>query len=275
MTPPPAVQMKSSDPGPKPDLKWIPTKELYIDHQYQRGTQSKASQRNLKYLVDEFSWAHCGTLIVVQVEKQRYAVIDGQHRLAAAKKRCIPEMPCVIVRDSDFKKQAQSFSIINSKRVKLHPMAQFHAAAADGDPDAVALKSLLKDCNIQIPKVPVAKGDTWPRETQAIGTLLAMLGKYSVNQISWALKIIPEAYGEERGQMRSSLIKALAEFAKNNLAADKTKMAEVLRDLDPSDLEKDAQSYVAIKGGTTTAAIVMALDRLYKTTARKAVRSAA
>lgn len=55
-------------------------------------------------------------------------------------------------------------------------------------------------------------------------------------------------------------IKPLAEFAKTTPAADKGKMAKVLRDLNPVDLEKDARSYVSIKGGPMTAAIVIALD---------------
>jgi hypothetical protein len=202
--------------------------------------------------------------------KKKYAVIDGQHRLEAAlKRRDIDAMPCAVIDHRDFQKQASAFSVVNTKRVKMHPMAQFHAAAAGGDPDAAALKALLAECKVEIPKVPVGKDDTEPRQTQAIGTLLSMLGKYSANQIKWALTIIPEAYGNEKGQMRSSLIKALAEFVKITPAADRIKMIAVLRDLDPSDLQKDAQSYVSIKGGSTVAAMVTALDRLYKSSARK------
>jgi hypothetical protein len=39
----------------------------------------------------------------------------------------------------------------------------------------------------------------------------------------------------------------LTDFAKANPAADRKKMIDILRDVDPQDLEKDAQSYVAIK----------------------------
>lgn len=268
---PPRSKMTSSEPGPKPQLKWIPITDLYVDHGYQRGTQSETSQKSLRYLTKEFSWAHCGALIATFVPaKKKYAVVDGQHRLEAAiKRRDIDAMPCVIIQDRDYEKQASAFSIINTKRVRMNPIANFHASAAAGDPNAKALRALLAECKITIPKAPVPLGLTLPRETQAIGSLLSMLGKYSSNQIKWALTIIPEAYGDEKGQMRSSLIKALAEFAKCNPAADKQKMIGILRDLDPSDLQKDAQSYVSIKGGSTVAAMVMALDRLYKSATRK------
>lgn len=46
-------------------------------------------------------------------------------------------------------------------------------------------------------------------------------------------------------------------------------MVAVLRDLDPFDLEKDAQAYASIKGGTAVAAMVMVLERHYKSSVRK------
>jgi hypothetical protein len=51
-------------------------------------------------------------------------------------------------------------------------------------------------------------------------------------------------------------------------------MVTVLRDVDPYDFEADARFYVAIKGGSIAAAIVLALDGPYEST-RKAAKPVA
>jgi hypothetical protein len=257
-----------SDPGPRPELRWIAINSLYIDHSYQRSTESKNSQNNLKYMEGNFTWAHCGALIVSKTD-QGFAVLDGQHRLAAAKARGdITEMPCMVITGHDFKEQVSSFVIINTKRVALNHIAKFHAAAAAGDPDAVSIKAILDDCQIEIPKSSLGGGDTGPRQTQAIGALAMLIRNYSEKQIKWALTIIPEAYGEKRRMMRAMLIKALVEFISQNPDADRAAMISTLRTVEPADLEKDAQSYVKISGGSTLAAMVQALERYYKTSTR-------
>lgn len=58
-----------------------------------------------------------------------------------------------------------------------------------------------------------AHGDkTGPRETQAVGTMLSLVRKYTEAQLIWTLKIIPEAYGDEKGKLRALSIKAVAKF---------------------------------------------------------------
>ncbi len=84
----------------------------------------------------------------------------------------------------------------------------------------------------------------------------------------WALTIIPEAYGDSRGQMRAMLVKALAEFIKVNPEADRMRMVGVLENIDPSDMERDVRASVKINGGGTTAAMLSALERLYKNAGR-------
>lgn len=260
------------DLGKKPELKWLALKNLYVDQDYQRGTQSRASQNNLEYIQKHFSWSYFAPLIVCFVpEKKKYAVIDGQHRLMAASMiDGIDELPCMIIAGGhELKQQAESFVVINTKRVMMNSLAKFHAAASAGDTQANDVKQLLKECNIEIPRNPVLANQTGPRQTQALGTIKRMLCKYSKNQIKWALTIIPEAYGDEKGQMRGMLINALAHFKSVTPDVDQERMLKVLRDLDPEQLQEDARSSVRIGGGKTATAVFEAIERLYKNEGRK------
>jgi hypothetical protein len=260
-----------SNPGPKPELKWLDVEKLYVDSRYQRNTKSKASEKNLDYLKENFSWAHCGALIVCFVPaEKKFAVIDGQHRLKAAIARGdIKAMPCLVVSGLDFEKQAKSFVAINTKRVQINSLAAFHAAVASGDKTAAAIKEILDECEIEIPQTQVLNGQSGPRQTQSPGSLAKMIGKYSRKHIVWALKIIPDAYGEKKGMMRAMLIKSLTEFAKQTPDVDRERMLKVLAALDPAQLESDAQASVTINGGRSLTAMAEAINRLYRNAGRK------
>lgn len=220
-----------NNPGTKPELSWRKPSELFVDHRYQRTTGSTNSKANIRQMVEYWSWACCGALIVGFVpSKKKFAVIDGQHRLEAAIQRGdIEYLPCLVISAEEMKVQAKSFQSINNKRLQLTVMAKYYAALAAEDVDEVHLQKLLDSCKISITTTPAARGQTEPRETSAIGTLLRMQKEYNEKQIKWALTIIPEAYGDRKGMLRAQLIKALAEFIKRNPAADRQIMIQTLQ----------------------------------------------
>jgi ParB-like nuclease domain len=260
-----------SNPGAKPELKWLSVDKLYVDNRYQRNTKSKSSEKNIDHLIENFSWAHCGALIVCFVPaEKKYAVIDGQHRLQAAiARKDINAMPCLVISGMDFEKQAKSFVAINTKRVQLNSLAAFHAAFAAADKTAISIKEILDECEVEIPRSPIPGNLIGARQMQSPGTLASLIGRYSRKHIVWALTIIPESYGEKKGMLRALLIKALVEFAKVTADVDRARMVKVLSGLDPLQLENDARAYVTISGGTAVAAAVQALDRLYRNAGRK------
>jgi hypothetical protein len=112
--------------------------------------------------------------------------------------------------------------------------------------------------------------DCPPRTTQAIGTLLRMLESYSEKQMIWALTIIPEAYEEEPGVMRASLLKAMAEWIKQHPDTNRDIMIATLQGIDLDDLEKDARAYRAIDGKRTPEAFMMVIERKYNAAKRAA-----
>ena len=260
-----------NNPGIKPELKWIALDKLYVDHNYQRNTKSKASERNLDSMKEDFRWVYCGALMVCWVPSQKkYAVIDGQHRLQAALwRKDIDALPCLIISEMDVEKQAKSFVAINTKRVQLNSLAAFHAAVASGDKTAATIKDILDDCKVEIPRNPMMGTLLEPNQMQSPGTLASLVGRYSRKHICWALTIIVEAYVDKKGMLRAQLIKALTEFAKKTPDVDRARMLKVLSGLDPIQLEADARSYVTIGGGTTLSAMVEAITRLYKNAGRK------
>ncbi|OWK42402.1 hypothetical protein FRUB_04480 [Fimbriiglobus ruber] len=255
----------------RPELKWIKLTELYVPADYQRPAKNSASLANINYIRNNFNWASCGALIVCQLAKSRqFAIIDGQHRFRAAEAHGrIAELPCLVISPREAQDQARHFVEVNSKRIKLHNLHEYRAAVVAGDPNAIMVAGLLKRANISVPEHPTGKKQMPPRSTVAIGTLFKMLDTYSEKQILWALTVIPEAYEDEPGVLRASLIKAMAEWIKRHPDTDRETMIRTLQDIDLDDLEKDARAYRAIEGKRMPDAIMLVLEKKYHA-ARKA-----
>lgn len=257
----------SSNLGVKPELKWIKLTELYIPSEYQRTVKGDSSQKNIRYIRDNFNWASCGALLVCELEKSKpkqYAVIDGQHRfLAADAHGGIAELPCVVISPREAQKQAGHFIEVNSRRIKLNNLAEYHAAVVAGEPNATSVAAILKKADVAVPVNPLANKDCPSRTTQAIGSLLKMIDSYSESQIIWALTIIPEAYGKKPGVMRASLLKAMAEWIKSHPDTSRQVMIRTLQDLDLDQLEKDARAYRAIEGKSGLQAFMVVIERQY------------
>lgn len=253
--------------GERPELRWVKLTQLYIPSEYQRSVKSDASAKNINYTKANFNWADCGALIVcplADAQPPQFAVIDGQHRFrAAAAHGGVTELPCVVVGGREARDQARHFVAINSRRVKLHPLQAFHAAAVAGDPDAVALRAILDKCQVTMASQALNIRETHPRVTLAVGTLLKMIQEFSEKQICWVLTVIPAAYDDTPGMLRANLIRVLGQFIKANPNPDRDRIVEALRNIDLDDLEKDARTFRAIEGGTMAAAMLKVVERKY------------
>lgn len=142
------------------------------------------------------------------------------------------------------------------------------------NPDAVALKEILDECEVAIPRFPVSGGMTEPRETCALATSLGLLKTHSKNQIRLVLHIILDAYGEKKGQTRAMLIKTLAAALKQEPKFDRDAMIEALRQNEPDDLQTNAAACVKAQGGRALNYMIEILMRSYRTALRKRPKAA-
>jgi len=84
------------DFGPKPALVEIDVTLMSVDARYQRDTASRRSQNIIQKIAETFKWTRFGVVVVVKIDA-RYFVIDGQHRVEAARLLGIDRVPCVVL----------------------------------------------------------------------------------------------------------------------------------------------------------------------------------
>lgn len=145
------------------ELRYLAKEILKIHPDYQRD----ATIQKVTEITAKWSWISCGA-IVVGYRDGDYWVLDGQHRVLAAKRRSdIIELPCVIYKTQDIKQEAAAFLELNTGRKPVAAIAKFKAMVVAGDEDALIVNDALNKLGLIMK--PCAKK---PNEIKCIGWAL-------------------------------------------------------------------------------------------------------
>ncbi|MEC9433990.1 MAG: ParB N-terminal domain-containing protein [Pseudomonadota bacterium] len=164
-----------AEPGALPALRWIPVASLLISRDYQRPADSPAAVRAIAAMAAGWDWAKVGAIVVAPMpEGERYEVIDGQHRAAAALARGdIHELPAVVIAPRDAQARPDAFLGINRARRGLSPLDIFWASAEAGEGVACAVMQGAEAAGARILRRPsdAGRNDLSPGATTAVGAL--------------------------------------------------------------------------------------------------------
>jgi len=140
--------------GAPPSIEWQGVDNLMVDRSYQRTAEASDSQTLIRRIALDWDWRLCAPLTVSRrVEPAGLFVIDGQHRLEAARLRGdIPHLPCIISTFGSVAEEAGCFVAVNSARRRVTPLDTFRAQLAAGDPRAVQISELIHGAGLSIAK---------------------------------------------------------------------------------------------------------------------------
>jgi hypothetical protein len=136
-----------------PTLQFCRPDELRIDPAYQRGAEEANSATLIRRIAQTWNWDLCQPLVVARRSDltERLFVIDGQHRLMAARLRGdIEQLPCVIVTYGSVAEEAAAFVQLNQQRKPLTRLDLFRAAVASGDAQASAIVAALTEAGLSL-----------------------------------------------------------------------------------------------------------------------------
>ncbi|MEA2754735.1 MAG: hypothetical protein QOJ54_1024 [Aliidongia sp.] len=207
------------DPGPRPELAWLPVAMLSIDPGYQRTIEGRVSQAAIAKIARNFQWSCFGVAMVAQ---QRYggdgwAIIDGQHRVEAARRVGLKTVPCIVVVADDPRHQAAIFLATNETRVKVNPYAIHHAKLAAGDEAACATSQLAHQAGIEIPRFPIQRNHLAPGQTLALATITqATEDRHGTK----AVMLVGAAWANKPGGISALVIRATWEALKQGVPED-------------------------------------------------------
>jgi len=127
-----------NEPG---KLQYVHKAFLLVDETYQRPLNDSKRKR----IASAFNWAAFGVLLVARRTDGSLWVIDGQHRLAAAKSRSdIEEVPIIVFEfNGNIMDEATDFLVANKDRKPLTGVESFKAQIASGDAVAIQVQELV------------------------------------------------------------------------------------------------------------------------------------
>ena len=150
------------EPG---EFRMIDKRVLQIAKEYQRDALEGRTQE----IAGNWSWLACGVLIVAARGNLLY-VIDGQHRLLAARKRSdITHLPCLIFQSVGVEKEAAAFVVNNTKRKSVNALHMHHARVVSGDEIAVFVDGWLGKNGLE-----VSHSSSRPRAIKCISQVVSM-----------------------------------------------------------------------------------------------------
>ena len=140
--------------GRMPVLQFLAPAELTIDASYQRSIESGESKALIRKIAQHWNWDLCLPLVVSRRREdgvETYYVIDGQHRLDAARMRKdIAQLPCMVKEYASAADEAASFVHLNQQRRPLGALDLFKAALASEDPEAVSIMKAMGDAGLSL-----------------------------------------------------------------------------------------------------------------------------
>lgn len=151
LEPVPVVAVKDpAKPAGQPGrVAWLPVTSLRVNKKYQRHIP-KFAEKRIKAIALAFDWLKFQPIVVAS-SGDHYAIVDGQHRTAAAIACGLKEVPAWII-DADDVEQAQAFIAINARPSKVSAVQLWHSRLAAKDPEAQALFSMCREAGVVMAK---------------------------------------------------------------------------------------------------------------------------
>lgn len=141
------------------DMRMVHKDDLNVNAEYQRDV----NDRKIIALASEWSWIACGCILVA-CRMGVYWVMDGQHRLLAARKRGdIDLLPCMIFQVDEVRTEATGFLDANTNRKPITSLERFNASMASGNQTAIFVNEVFKQYGIIVKRTC-----SGPRQTKSL-----------------------------------------------------------------------------------------------------------
>lgn len=186
---------------PAPYIAALPVGALFADHAYQRDLDGHRVQK----MADELDPTLLGVIEVSDRGDGTYAILDGQHRWAAAAEvRYSRDLVCQVHRELTVEEEARVFYEIDRRRKQLSGWDRWKARVASGDPVALELDDIVRARGLCIDPAP---RDGHVSATRALENLRDTGGGKLVDD---TLAIAQASWGVAREAYEGTLLQAIA-----------------------------------------------------------------
>lgn len=216
--------------GSLPVLQYCAPEQLLIDESYQRSLEVDSSQSLIRRIAVHWDWGLCQPLFVARRADGGLYVVDGQHRLAAARLRGdVHQLPCVVSAFETSAHEAAAFVALNQQRRPLTALDLFKAALAAGDMEASQIVQCVETAGLRIASstnLLLIK----PGAISNIGGLQRCYRTYGIQVLETSLKVLSRAYHQQVLRYAGSIFPGIVAVVAGELSsrADLVELADDL-----------------------------------------------
>jgi len=186
---------------------WIPLKNLSVAWvKSQRGLDQKRAKR----IAEAFDPDLFGVLIVCPDGKGNYHIIEGQHRVAAARLMWGGEqkVPAEVLNVDNPKDAANLFYQLNTLPKRARTIELFKIAVEAGYQNECAVDAIIKECGF------VASGSPGDGNIRAVTACSSVFKEYGRPTLEATLRMIKDVWGNDPVAVEGSIIRGMAMFLK-------------------------------------------------------------
>jgi hypothetical protein len=201
------VQMPSAD-----QMEVVEIRDLQIDREYQR----QPNRMKVDAIACEYDLEAAGIITVnirtYEPGRPTY-VIDGQHRMLAARKANEPEMFAFVYRGLSVSREAWLFNRLNTNRGPVRALDRFRSALVAGDDKALAIKAVIEAAGAEIDFTHSSKG------LRAIASVEKIYDKHGAKGLRDVLLFIKATWpdvGLERPAIEEKVLMGVAYLLANH-----------------------------------------------------------
>jgi hypothetical protein len=198
--------------GDPPAIQWVGVGQLLIEPAYQRAADSRQSQSLIGKIAAEWDWRLCQPLMVSRRDDALW-VIDGQHRLLAARARGdLPHLPCSVASYENAAQEAEVFVRANQGRKALTVLDLFRASCASGDGWANEAAELIADAGLTV-STHTNTAHLAPGALINVRGVIDALKRHGDKPVRSALDIMGQAFGDQQMRQGGMIFEALLQLA--------------------------------------------------------------
>lgn len=147
-------------------------------------------------------------VIVVSYRDGFYRVVDGQHRVYAARIKKLPVLMCEIHQGLTHEQEAALFIALTKKRKALLTYDLYNAALVAKEGWALNVNAIVAKNGFTVSRGPIDKG------IQAVATLNTIYKKHGETHLDKTLRIVGLIWGGEMKSLNKTILIGMAEFIK-------------------------------------------------------------
>ena len=158
-------------------------------------------------------------IILVSFRDGFYWIIDGQHRVEAAKMKGIKSVLCQVLTGLTYEQEADKFYKINDSRSQLNANHKFNALVEQKDSAALKIVEALRRYNLTFSKEGNDLSDNCVNAVSSLRRIYSNgerdEGSNGYDALCFVLEILKKVWNGGRDSLRAEMLKGLDTFIRN------------------------------------------------------------